>query len=126
MQDKNQSSASTTKRWLFRLSGLYYIIVAVGLGIGTSLMPRLLDVVIKNDLASRSDLSSFANWCLDNRSLLPLLALPALVCGILLMVYPKRKWLLSILGIVTMLLPLAAIMYCFIAAASQLYNPPPL
>ena len=126
MQDKNESQASTAKSWLFRFSGLYYIIAAVGLGIGAMLMPRLLDVVIKNDLTSRSNLSGMARWCMDNRSLLPLLALPTLVCGIVLMLNPKRKWLMSILGLIAMMLPLAAILYCFIAAASQLYNLPPL
>ncbi|MCH8823022.1 MAG: hypothetical protein IH984_05885 [Planctomycetes bacterium] len=126
MQDKNESPASTAKRWLFRLSGLYYILASVGLGIGAMLMPRMLDVVIRNDLASPSDLPGLAKWCMDNRSLLPLLALPTLVCGIVLMLNPKRKWLMSMLGLIAMMLPLAAILYCFIAAASQLYNPPPL
>jgi len=126
MQDKNESSASNAKRWLFRFSGLYYVLASVGLGIGAMLMPRLLDVVIKNDLASRKDLSQLTLWCADNRNLLPLLALPTLICGIVLMLNPKRKWLMSTLGLVAMLLPLAAILYCFIAAASQLYNPPPL
>lgn len=89
-------------------------------------MPKMLDVVIKSDLASRSNLPNMAIWCMDNRGLLPLLALPTLVCGIVLMLNPKRKWLLSILGLIAMLLPLAAILYCFIAAMAQLYNPPPL
>ncbi len=126
MQDKNESSASTAKSWLFRFSGLYYIIAAVGLGIGAMLMPRMLDVVIKNNLASRSDLPSMAKWCMDNRGLLPLLALPTLVCGIALMLNPKRKWLMSILGLIAMMLPLIAILYCFISAMAQLYDPPPL
>lgn len=126
MQDKNESTASNAKRWLFRFSGLYYIIAAIVLGIGASMMPRMLDVVIKNDLASRNDLPAMAKWCMDYRSLLPLLALPTLACGIILIVNPKRKWLMNILGSISMLLPLAAILYCFIAAASQLYNPPPL
>lgn len=126
MQDKNESSASTAKHWLFRLSGLYYILASVGLGIGAMLMPRMLDVVIKNNLTSRSDLPTLAKWCMDNRGLLALLALPTLVCGIVLMLNPKRKWLMSILGLIAMMLPLAAILYCFIAAMSQLYNPPPL
>lgn len=126
MQDKNESSASTAKRWLFRLSGLYYIIAAVVLGIGAMMMPRFLDVVSKSDLASRNNLSGMAKWCMDNRSLLPLLALPTLVCGIVLMLNQKRKWLMSMLGLIAMMLPLAAILYCFIAAMAQLYNPPPL
>ena len=126
MHDKNESSASNVKSWLFRLSGLYYVLASVGLGIGATLMPRMLDVVIKNNLTSRSDLPTMAKWCMDNRSLLALLALPTLVCGIVLMLNPKRKWLMSILGLIAMMLPLAAILYCFIAAMSQLYNPPPL
>lgn len=126
MQDKIESSASSAKRWLFRLSGLYYVIASVVLGIGAMFMPRMLDVVIKNNLASPSDLPNLAKWCMDNRGLLPLLALPTLVCGMVLMLNPKRKWLMSILGLIAMMLPLAAILYCFIAAMSQLYNPPPL
>lgn len=126
MQDKNESSASTAKRWLFRFSGLYYIIASVVLGIGAMFMPRMLDVVIKSNLASPSDLPNLAKWCMDNRGLLPLLAFPTLVCGIVLMLNPKRKWLMSILGLIAMMLPLTAILYCFIAAMSQLYNPPPL
>ncbi len=126
MQDKNETPASTAKRWLFRFNGLYYIIASVGLGIGAMLMPRLLDVVIKNNLTSRNDLPGMAKWCMDNRGLLPLLALPTLVCGILLMVNPKRKWLITILGLIAMLMPVAAILYCFISAMAQLYDPPPL
>lgn len=126
MQDQNQTSVSTAKRWLFRFNGLYYIIASIVLGIGAMLMPRLLDVVVKNNLASPSDLPNMAKWCMDNRGLLPLLALPTLICGIMLMVYPKRKWLLTILGLIAMMIPLAAILYCFISAMSQLYDPPPL
>ncbi len=59
-------------------------------------------------------------------NLLPWLSRPVNICGVILVATTKLKWVWTIVGLFAAIVPLAAVMYCFIAAMAVLYDPPPL
>ena len=46
-----------------------------------------------------------------------------LQCGVILVTTTKLKWVWTIVGLLAAIVPLAAVMYCFIAAMAPLYDP---
>ena len=122
------TNAPTTRslRGLFVANGLYYIVAALGLGVGCYLMPSFPQMIVDNDVADLDDLPSGVAWMMDHRLVLSLLALPLLACGVILVATTKLKWVWTIVGLLAAIVPLAAVMYCFIAAMALLYDPPPL
>ena len=128
MQAVTQSNGQPAfrPRWLFITNGLYYIVTALGLGVGCYLMPSFPQMIVDNGMADLDDLPSAVAWMMDHRLALPLTALPLLACGIILTATSKFKWVWTIVGLFAAIVPLAVVMYCFIAAMAVLYDPPPL
>ncbi len=112
-------------RWLFVANGLYYIIAALILGVVCYLMPSFPEMIVENDMADFDDLPVAVRWMMDHRIMISFTALPMLACGVILVATTKLKWVWTIVGLLAAIVPLAAVMYCFIAAMAVLYNPPP-
>ena len=113
-------------RWLFVANGFYYIIAALGLGVACYLMPSFAGMIVDNNMADIDDLPGAVRWMMDHRIVLSFTALPMLGCGVILVATTKLKWVWTIIGLFAAIVPLAVVMWCFIAAMSLLYNPPPL
>ena len=126
MQAGDHAPRRSAIRWLFVTNGLYYIVAALGLGVGCYLMPSFPQMIVDNDMADLDDLPNAVVWMMDHRLVLSLLALPLLACGVILVATTKLKWVWTIVGLFAAIVPLAAVMYCFIAAMAVLYDPPPL
>ncbi len=113
-------------RWLFVANGLYYIVAAFFLGVVCYLMPRFPEMIVNNDMVDLDDLPGAVRWMMDHPVMTSFTALPMLACGVILTATSKLKWVWSIVGLFAAIVPLAAVIYCFIAAMAVLYNPPPL
>ena len=113
-------------RWLFVANGLYYIGAALGLGVACFLMPSFPQMIVDNNMVDLNDLPAAVRWMIDYRLALPLTALPLLACGVMLTATSKLKWVWTIIGLFAAIVPLAVVMYCFIAALAPLYDPKPL
>ena len=126
MQAEPHRHRSAVPRWLFVTNGLYYVVAAIGLGIACFIMPSFPKMLVDNNVADISDLPAAVRWMMDHRVWLPLLAGPLLACGVILTFTPKFRWMWTILGLLGAMVPLGAVLYCFIAAMAPLYDPPPL
>ena len=113
-------------RWLFVANGLYYIIAALGLGVACFLMPSFPQMIVDNNMVDPDYLPGAVRWMMDHRVANSLLALPLLACGVILTITSNLKWVWTIIGLFAAIVPLAVVLYCFIAAMAQLYDPPPL
>ena len=113
-------------RWLFVTNGLYYIAMALGLAVGCYLMPSFPQMIVDNNVTDIDDLPAAVRWMMDHRIALPLIALPLLACGVILTITSKLKWVWTIIGLFAAIVPLAVVMYCFIATLAPLYDPKPL
>ena len=123
---QSQGQPAFRSRWLFVTNGLYYIVAALLLGVGCYLMPSFPQMIVDNNMVDLDDLPSGVVWMMDHRLVLSFLALPLLACGVILVATTKLKWVWTIVGLFAAIVPLAAVMYCFIAAMALLYDPPPL
>ncbi len=128
MQAVSQSHGQPAfrSRWLFVTNGLYYIVAALGLGVGCYLMPSFPQMIVDNNVADIDDLPAAVHWMMNHRIAVSFLALPLLACGVILTTTSKLKWVWTIVGLFAAIVPLAAVMYCFIAALAPLYDPKPL
>ena len=128
MQATTQSHGQPAfqSRWLFVANGLYYILAAFCLGVVCYLMPRFPEMIVDNDWADFDDLPGAVRWMMDHPVMTSFTALPMLACGVILTATSKLKWVWTIVGLFAAIVPLAAVMYCFIAAMAVLYNPRPL
>jgi hypothetical protein len=72
------------------------------------------------------EIPAFARAFLASRHVVPLLAVPALVCAALLWRAPRRSIALVLLGSLSLLLPFGVTIACFMALVAPMYTYRPL
>ena len=115
---------SPPSRLLSRGYGVYVVGASIIIGFLSWLALHMLLPVA----AQRSDtaLPSFVILCFEWGALSPLLALPALLCGLVLLRGRRRSLPLALLGTALLLLPLVVILYCFLVVVGGMYTYRPL
>ena len=107
---------------LSRITGIYITVAAVLIGGLSILMLNLF-----SDIAQKTeDIHPFAELCLNNRVLIPLTAVPALLCGIMLIKLRRRTLPLVMLSVVLLLIPFVLVLCCFLMLIAPLYEIQPL
>ncbi len=109
---------------LYAAHGAYMILAGLLLAVMCWLIPSLLAKVADSDVVDPDQLPALARWVLDTGDLMPLLALPVIVFGLI--AVNKVRWplLWVILGMVSMLLPAALLVYTFVVTIGLLYQMP--
>jgi hypothetical protein len=118
-------SGPTARRWLARTYGLYVVCGSVVIGLLSWLALHLLAPIVE-EKASGAEIPPLVLQCVAHRGWMPLLALPALLCGIALLRVRHRALGFVLLGTAALLLPFVIILYCFIMLLAQLYTYQPL
>jgi Na+/H+ antiporter NhaC len=119
-------ATQTVTGCLYAAHGLYTIIAGIALALFCWLIPMLLVKVTSSDVVDAERLSPTARWVLDNRELMPLMAIPVVVLGVVALNKVPLRLLWTILGVLALLVPAALLIYTFVVAIALLYNPPPL
>ncbi len=111
---------------LYAAHGAYMILAGLILAVMCWLIPRLLAKVADSDVVDPDQLPALARWVLETGDLMPLLTLPVIVFGLI--AVNKVRWplLWVILGMVSMLLPAALLVYTFVVTIGLLYQMPEL
>jgi len=81
---------------------------------------------IAEDRSGSVEISPFVLWCVAHRGWMPLLSLPALLCGLALLRLRRRSLPFILLGTAALLLPLIITLYCFITLLARMYTYQPL
>lgn len=81
---------------------------------------------IAEEKAGGPEIPPLVLQCVALRAWMPLMALPALLCGIALLRVRRRPLRFVLLGTAALLLPFVIILYCFIMLLAQLYTYQPL
>ena len=111
---------------LYAAHGAYMILAGLLLAVMCWLIPSLLVKVADSDVVDPDQLPALARWVLGTGDLMPLLALPVIVFGLI--AVNKVRWplLWVILGMVSMVLPAALLVYTFVVTIGLLYQMPEL
>ncbi len=111
---------------LYAAHGAYLIIAGLFLALFSWLIPQLLIKVVTSEVVDARDLPDVARGVLEHRALMPLLALPVVVFGLLLVnkVPSRSVWL--VMGLLSTLLPAGLLIYTFVVTIAILYRGPAL
>ena len=107
-------------------SGVYAIGGSVGCGLLGWLVLRLLAPLAADPPYPASQVPAFVRWCVEHRLVIPLLAVPAFACGLLLLRAPRRIIALVVISMLAMVLPAGVAMYCFLRLIAPMYQYQPL
>ena len=113
------------RRWLARGYGVYVIGASLVIAFLTWLALHMLAPVAA-DRSGSGEIPPFVLWCVAARPWMPLLSLPALLCGIALLRMKRHSLPFVVLGTAALLLPLIITLYCFIMLLAQMYTYQPL
>ncbi len=112
----------TVSGCLYAAHGAYMILAGLILAVMSWLIPLLLVKVVSSDVVDTDQLPRVARWMLERRELMPLLALPVIVFGLIAVNRVRWPLLWAILGLVSMLVPAALLVYTFVVSIGLLYR----
>lgn len=107
---------------LHSLHGAYLVVAGPILGLFCWLIPALLLKVAESDLVDARQLPALAGFVLRHRVAMPLLAVPAIVLGVVAMIKVRPRWLWTTLGSLFLLLPAALLIATFVMTMALLYS----
>ena len=111
---------------LFSAHGLYTILAGAALAVFGWILPTLLVKVVDSGVFDPGSVAPVARQVIEHRSLMPLIALPAIVFGVLGVIKLPPHWLWAALGFLSILLPGVLLIYTFLATVGMLYQVNPL
>jgi hypothetical protein len=112
-------------RLLSRGYGIYVVGASIIIALLSWLALHLL-APIASDRSGGGEIAPFVRRCIALRAWMPLLALPALLCGIVLLRGRRGSLAVAVLGTALLLLPLVIVLVCFIMIVGRMYTYQPL
>ncbi|MCP3904699.1 MAG: hypothetical protein GY715_13815, partial [Planctomycetes bacterium] len=103
-------------------AAIYLVVGAVACGALGWLPLHLLRELAVDPPYPKSEIPGLAAAAVEHRAIVPLLALPALLCGIALLRTSWSPRSILTVGTIALLLPLAVTLYCFVSLVAPLYQ----
>ncbi len=126
MDSNAERPAQSLIGWLFAAHGLYVILAGVAVAVFAWIIPMLLVKVVNSDVVDPRSVPWVARLAIDNRALMPLIAMPAIACGVAGIFKIRPHWLWASVGFVALLVAALFLLYTFIVTMAQLYQVNPL
>ncbi len=126
MDTTAERPAKTLIGWLFAAHGLYVIIAGAAVAVFAWIIPMLLVKVVNSDVIDPRSVPWAARLAIEYRALMPLIAAPAIACGVAGLCKIRPHWLWASLGFVALLAAAMFLLYTFIVTMAQLYQINPL
>ncbi len=124
--DQQQRDPVRVTRVLGRVTGLGLLLSAPACGLLGWLALSLLAGLAADPPYPPNEIPALVARCVAFRAAVPVLALPALLCGAILLRRPRRPWLLSVFGSLSLLIPVVVVLYCFVMLVAPMYRYRPL
>lgn len=126
---QSRMDVPAVRRWAFRTKGLFIIVTSLATAVlGWYVLAKIGEHAQRNPEVIK-DLPPLVTSLMNQRAILPVLVLPAFICGVL--VLPKNRsratgWMLIIAATLWLMALFVLILYCFISFLSPLYQYQPL
>ncbi len=124
--EQQQKPPASLSGCLFAAHGLYMIGAGLALAAFGLILPTLLVKVVTSGVIDPGSVAPVARMVIDHRGLMPLIAAPAIVFGVLGVMKLRPHWLWAALGFLSILLPGVLLIYTFLATVGMLYQVNPL
>jgi hypothetical protein len=125
--DMSSGVIGPIRLWSIRVAGGALVVTGAVLAVLGYIIMRLLGIMLTKRGPDYPPPGDAARFCIEQPWWIVGAALPAIVCGVLLVRYKAKPVLMWIgLGLLLVIVPLAMILYCFIAVISPLYQMQPL
>lgn len=121
MSDTIARPFGTLSGCFYAAHGVYMVIAGLVLAVFCWLIPKLLVNITSSEVVDEKSLPAAARAVLEHREFMPLLALPVIIIGLIILNKVPPRWLWLVLGFIAMLLPAALLIYTFIVAIGTLY-----
>jgi hypothetical protein len=102
---------------------VYLILAGGALGFLSWFIPSMLVKVVNSDVIDPRSVPETARQVIAHRDSMPLLGLPVIIFGLMVINKVPWRWLWVLLGLLSMLLPMVLLIYTFIATIGLLYQP---
>ena len=113
-------------KWLAAIHGVYLIVAGIALAGLSWLLPHLLAKLAVSGTIDEAEIPSLGRLVIDHRGWLPLLAVPAVISGLLLTAGARLRWVWHTLGVMSLLIPAALLIYTAVVWIGSLYVYRPL
>lgn len=123
---KQQKPPASLSGCLFAAHGLYTIVAGLALAVFSWILPTLLVKVVESGVFDPDSVAPVARQVIEHRRLMPVIALPAIVFGVIGIIKLPPHWLWAALGFLSILLPGVLLIYTFLATVGMLYQTNPL
>lgn len=116
------SAGAGPLRWFYRGSAVTIVIGALLCGFLSWLALHFLAGIAADPPYPADEIPGFVRATVARRGLVPLLALPAVVCGVLLWRTRRRSVLLLLAATLSLLAPFALTITCFVLLIAPMYE----
>jgi hypothetical protein len=113
---------ASVKGCLYAAHGAYLVLAGLVVAVFCWVIPHLLQEVAGSDLVEPDQVRPLARWVLEHRTLMPLLGLPAVVFGLVVLFKAPLRWLWVTLGVLALLGPGVILIYTFVVTIGLLYQ----
>ena len=124
--DTAERPSTTLVGCLHAAHGAYMIAVGLGLGLFAWILPTLLVKVVDSGVVDPTVLPGIARQVIDHPHLMPLVAMPVIVFGLMGIRRVPPAWLWVVLGYGSLLVPALVLVYSFVVTIGLLYRYTPL
>ncbi len=111
---------ASLKGCLYAAHGTYLILAGLVVAAFCWVIPYLLQQVVGSELIDPDQVRPLARSVLDHRDWMPLLALPAVICGLVTLFKTPLRWLWVTLGGVALIAPAVILIYTFVVTIGLL------
>ena len=113
---------ASVKGCLYVSHGVYLILAGIVVAAFCWVIPYLLQQVVGSDLVDPDQVRPLARFVLDHRDQMPLLGLPAVVCGVASLFKLPLRWLSVAIGLLSLIVPVVILVYTFVVTIGLLYQ----
>jgi threonine/homoserine efflux transporter RhtA len=113
---------SSLKGCFYIAHGIYLIGAGIAVGVFCWVIPYLLNQVATSSLIEPEQIPAAAWRVLEHRNLMPLLALPAVILGVVSLFKVPGRWLWVTLGAIALAAPAVILVYTFVVTIGLLYQ----
>ncbi|MHC4080340.1 MAG: hypothetical protein ACYSU2_03375 [Planctomycetota bacterium] len=113
---------ASLKGFLYVAHGAYLVLAGLAIAAFCWVIPYLLQQVVDGELIHPDQVRPVARGVLAHRDWMPLLGLPAVICGVVTLFKVPLRWLWVTLGVLSLMVPGIILIYTFVVTIGLLYQ----
>jgi len=115
-------AVKTAKGCLYAAHGIYLLGAGLCLAVLSWLLPGWLAKIADSEVVDASKLPALARWVTTHRATMPLMALPVVLCGVVMLFRVRWRWVWLVAGSIALIVPAAILIFAFVAYMAGVYS----